>query len=78
MASGIYTFRARAAGDKMAHVMRVRLLVLLVAAAVAGCAAASSSSPPLRQTSAPRTRCLANPSDTELRPLVFLFCIESP
>jgi len=60
----------------MARVMRARLLVLLVLAAVAGCA--SYSSPPPRQSSAPRTRCLANPNETDTRPLFFLFCIETP
>ncbi|HEU5193930.1 MAG TPA: hypothetical protein VFW70_04245 [Methylomirabilota bacterium] len=54
-----------------------RLLVVVLLAAIAGCAT-SSSSPPPRQSSTPRTRCLANPNETDLRPLFFLFCVESP
>jgi hypothetical protein len=54
-----------------------RLLLLLVLAAVAGCASASPPPPP-RQSTVPRTRCLGNPNETDLRPLFFLFCVESP
>jgi len=56
------------------------LLVLALLALLAGCA--SSSPPPQQQHpragSSPRVRCLNNPNDTELRPLFFLFCVESP
>ena len=56
------------------------LLVLALLALLAGCA---SSSPPTPQQhpragSSPRVRCLTNPNETELRPLFFLFCVESP
>jgi hypothetical protein len=51
---------------------------MLLAGFVAGCA----STPPPQQhgrgASSPRVRCLTNPNDTELRPLFFLFCAESP
>jgi hypothetical protein len=53
------------------------LLLLLLLAAVAGCASASPPPPP-RQSTAPRTRCLSNPNETDLRPMFFLFCVESP
>jgi hypothetical protein len=53
------------------------LVVLLVLVALAGCATAPSSPPP-RGIQAPRARCLADPNEGALRPLIFLFCIESP
>ena len=54
-----------------------RLLLLVLLAAVAGCA--SYAPPPPRQSTAPRTRCLSDPNETGgLRPLFFLFCVESP
>ncbi|PYM26284.1 MAG: hypothetical protein DMD80_18565 [Candidatus Rokuibacteriota bacterium] len=56
------------------------LLVLALLVLLVGCA--SSSSPPPQQHpragSSPRVRCLTNPNETELRPLFFLFCVESP
>jgi hypothetical protein len=55
-----------------------RLLLLVLVAAVAGCASGYSTPPP-RQSTAPRTRCLSDPNETGgLRPLIFLFCVESP
>jgi hypothetical protein len=53
-----------------------RLLVLVALAAVAGCATAYEPSP--RQSQPPRARCLADPTDTTMRPLLFLFCVETP
>jgi hypothetical protein len=57
----------------------IRLLLVLVAALTL---AACASSPPVQQHprsgSSPRVRCLSNPNDTELRPLFFFFCAESP
>jgi len=52
--------------------------VLVLALFAAGCAAAGGSS----GSPGPRTRCLAQPGRGESyaadRPLLFLFCIESP
>jgi hypothetical protein len=77
MASAIYTFRAVATGDKMPRVTWTRrLLVIALLAAVAGCA--SYQPPPPRASTPPRTRCLSDPNETGLRPLFFLFCMESP
>jgi len=77
MASAIYTFRVGAAGDKMPRVTWTRrLLIVLVVAAVAGCATGSQPAP--RQSSAPRARCLSDPNESGMRPLFFLFCVESP
>ena len=53
-----------------------RLLALALLAAVAGCA--SYSPPPSRASAPPRTRCLNDPNESGLRPLFFLFCVESP
>jgi hypothetical protein len=55
------------------------LLVLALLAVLAGCAA--SKPPPQqypRSGTSPRARCVANPNEGELRPLFFLFCVESP
>jgi len=54
-----------------------RLLLLALLVAVAGCASGYQS-PPARQSTPPRTRCLSDPNETSLRPLFFLFCVESP
>jgi hypothetical protein len=51
-------------------------IVLLVLAAISGCAAGYS--PPPRGSHVPRARCLADPNETGARPLIFLFCIETP
>ncbi|HEV8641861.1 MAG TPA: hypothetical protein VGV13_12240 [Methylomirabilota bacterium] len=48
------------------------LLALLVLAA---CATPTRPSPP---ESSPRVRCLTDPRESGTRPLIFLFCIESP
>jgi hypothetical protein len=53
------------------------LVTLLAAVVLAGCAAPSASPPP-RGSQAPRVRCLADPHETGTRPLIFLFCVESP
>ncbi|HET7343646.1 MAG TPA: hypothetical protein VFL90_19440 [Methylomirabilota bacterium] len=59
----------------MTRVRRL-LLLLVLAAVVAGCA--SSTTPPPRQSTTPRARCLTDPNETSMRPLFFLFCVESP
>jgi hypothetical protein len=46
-----------------------------IALTVAGCA---TSNPDRRGSTSPHVRCLVNPHETEMRPLIFLFCIESP
>jgi len=56
----------------------IALLVVLVA--LAGCASASSTDG-ARSSSAPRVRCLTDPSrdnTSTSRPMFFLFCMESP
>jgi hypothetical protein len=53
------------------------LVVLLALVALTGCATAPSSPPP-RGSQPPRARCLADPNEGGLRPLFFLFCVESP
>ena len=52
------------------------LLALVVLTLIAGCAGASS--PPPRGSQAPRVRCLSDPNETGMRPLIFFFCVESP
>lgn len=55
------------------------LVVLVVLATLAACSTAPSPGLPPRATQPPRTRCLTNPDETGgLRPLIFLFCVESP
>jgi hypothetical protein len=64
---------------------RRSLALLLMFVALAGCGAASSnsggySSAP-RDSAPPRVRCLSDPSrdsSSNSRPLIFLFCAESP
>ena len=57
--------------------MKHLLAGVLLAAVAAGCAAPTSTSPPASQGT--RSRCMANPNESGgMRPLVFLFCIESP
>jgi hypothetical protein len=54
------------------------LVTLLVLVALAGCATAPSSPPP-RGSQPPRVRCLTDPNERGgMRPLIFLFCVESP
>ncbi len=52
------------------------LALALLALPVAGCASSyprsSAPSPP------PSVRCLADPNEQGTRPLIFLFCIQSP
>jgi len=56
-----------------------RILVLVLLAALAGCSVpSSSSSPPSRGSQSPRVRCLNNPNEGDTRPMVFLFCAETP
>jgi len=46
-----------------------------------GCASATPRREPERQSTSPRVRCLANPqrdASEGMRPLFFLFCMESP
>jgi hypothetical protein len=52
------------------------VLTLGLALAAAGCA--SGGPPAGRSESPPRVRCLANPGETQMRPLIFFFCAESP
>jgi hypothetical protein len=53
------------------------LLLAAVTAIAAGCATQGSTATPTSQ--GPRSRCLSNPNETGgMRPLVFLFCVESP
>jgi hypothetical protein len=54
------------------------LLVLALLALLAGCASSPPSQEHPRSGSSPRVRCLSNPNETQLRPLIFLFCAESP
>jgi hypothetical protein len=65
---------------------RRSLALLVMFVALAGCASASSnsggsgSSAP-RDSAPPRVRCLSDPSrdsSSNSRPLIFLFCAESP
>ncbi|PYM36308.1 MAG: hypothetical protein DME15_04235 [Candidatus Rokuibacteriota bacterium] len=58
-----------------------RLPWLLVTVLLAGCAAATPGTEPERRSSPPRVRCLSEPERDAregTRPLLFLFCIESP
>jgi hypothetical protein len=54
------------------------LLALALLAVLAGCASAPPPQQHPRAGSSPRARCLSNPNETDLRPLFFLFCVESP
>jgi hypothetical protein len=51
-------------------------LLAVVTLAATACASGSYSSS--SSSSGPRARCLVNPNETGSRPLVFLFCAESP
>jgi hypothetical protein len=59
-------------------VTRALLLALAVLAALAGCASAPQTQQHPRAGSSPRVRCLSDPHETQFRPLIFLFCAESP
>jgi hypothetical protein len=54
------------------------LLLCCMLVLAAGCAGTSSSQPAARGASQPRARCLVNPTEGDTRPLLFLFCVESP
>ena len=55
----------------------VLFALLALVAVVTGCA--SYTPPPPQASTPPPTRCLANPQEPGgLRPLLFLFCVESP
>jgi hypothetical protein len=51
-------------------------VLAVVAVTVAGCA--TPANPDRRGSTSPRVRCLVNPNETEMRPLIFFFCVESP
>jgi hypothetical protein len=53
-----------------------RSLALLLLVAMSGCAALPP--PASRGSHVPRTRCLNDPNETGARPLIFLFCVETP
>ena len=55
---------------------RSALILVLLALVTGGCAASqgSSSSP----AASPSVRCLSDPNERGTRPLIFLFCIQSP
>jgi len=57
--------------------LRHFLVLVLLAAVVAGCASPAPSASPRGGTS-PRVRCLSNPNEGDTRPMVFLFCAETP
>jgi len=63
---------------------RRALALVLVFVALAACATPSSSgssSSGSRSSSSPRVRCLSDPSRDDAsgtRPLIYLFCLESP
>lgn len=44
---------------------------------LAGCATPIQSAPP-RGSQSPRVRCLNNPNEGDTRPMIFLFCAETP
>jgi hypothetical protein len=58
--------------------IRRLLALVLVVLAMSGCASGDYSSAPPTASAPPRTRCLVNPNEAGTRPLVFLFCVESP
>jgi hypothetical protein len=53
------------------------LIVVLVLVLFAGCATGISAPTP-RASQSPRARCLSDPNEAGTRPLLFLFCMESP
>jgi len=53
------------------------VLTLALLAALAGCSVPTSSSAP-RSSQSPRVRCLNNPNEGDTRPMIFLFCAETP
>ena len=61
----------------MRPMIRACLPLLLAVAVLAGCATTNPPSPAAPRES-PRVRCLADPTETAMRPLFFLFCMQSP
>jgi ABC-type glycerol-3-phosphate transport system substrate-binding protein len=60
-------------------VIRLRpLLVLVLLAALAGCSMPAQSTSSSSRQQAPRVRCLNNPNEGDTRPMLFLFCAETP
>ena len=53
------------------------VVVLIVGLVMAGCAS-SSSYPGARESPTVRTRCLTDRGEGSTRPIIFLFCAESP
>jgi hypothetical protein len=56
------------------------LLIVALLTLLLGCS--SSSSPPPQQHpragTTPRVRCVSDPTESQTRPLFFLFCVQSP
>ena len=57
--------------------LRHVLVLVLLAALVGGCASPAPAPSP-RGSTAPRVRCLNNPNEGDTRPMIFLFCAETP
>jgi hypothetical protein len=53
------------------------LLLVMLALTVGGCATAPRTSGPAPAAS-PSVRCVSDPNERGTRPLIFLFCIQSP
>ena len=53
-------------------------LVLVLLTILAGCAYSTPSSSSSRSSQSPRVRCLNNPNEGDTRPMIFLFCAETP
>ena len=51
-------------------------IVLVLLLAISACVSPSPPSP--RGSHVPRARCLSDPNETGARPLLFLFCVETP
>jgi hypothetical protein len=55
------------------------LLAVALLTILAGCATSPPPQQYPRAGTSPRARCMSNPNETgDLRPLFFLFCVESP
>ena len=52
-------------------------LGLVLLTTLAGCSVSTPSSAP-RSSQSPRVRCLNNPNEGDTRPMIFLFCAETP
>lgn len=56
--------------------MKALGLLVLLGIVIGGCA---SSTPPARRDASPvHTRCLNDRAEGSTRPIIFLFCVESP